>query len=553
MSLLGFSQGENNHWYFGQNAAVSFASNIPVALNNSQMWDGFEAVGTASDANGKLLFYTDGVAIRDRSHSQMQNGSGLTGVSNSQQLAIVKHPNNSNQYYVFTTGLNSGLSNASSVSYSVVDMSQGNLGSDGFPLGKVLDNMKNIPLVDNLGNQFKTEAITVVPTPSGSFWVLVPNESHLYSFLFSNVIGFNNGNPVISNLNFPGSLSNLNSNHFSVKASPRLGSNYNFSNFICISSWANPSHTNVVYSFNNITGKVTPSYRLEIYSTNSYSPEFNKDGSVLFLGYYKLYAVDLLSSTTTTPVHTELLDLGSTGIFGSIQRNKYNDVHFSIPNSNFLGKINNPDIYGPGITATANFLNLGNNFSGPNLAKYGLPQLIEQPLFEPQPPRCVPEILLNTPELNSNYLHRAINTIVTKDDYEVNPSNQSITLKAGKSIELFPNTHIKEGSDFLARIEDCRNNTKIVEQSKNIYMKLNLDMDVKTDEFIQIHPNPASTFINIDSGNEKITSWELFDISGKSALKGNSTHVNVQGLPKAAYLLKININNKITTKKVIVK
>lgn len=70
---------------------------------------------------------------------------------------------------------------------------------------------------------------------------------------------------------------------------------------------------------------------------------------------------------------------------------------------------------------------------------------------------------------------------------------------------------------------------------------------------IKISPNPASTFINIDSGNEKITSWELFDISGKSLLKGNSTQVNVQGLPKAAYLLKININNKITTKKVIVK
>ncbi|MGI9652372.1 T9SS type A sorting domain-containing protein [Chryseobacterium sp. RLHN22] len=70
---------------------------------------------------------------------------------------------------------------------------------------------------------------------------------------------------------------------------------------------------------------------------------------------------------------------------------------------------------------------------------------------------------------------------------------------------------------------------------------------------IKIFPNPTSTFINIDSGNEKITSWELFDISGRSVLKGNSSQVNVQGLPKASYLLNINVNNKTVTKKVIVK
>jgi len=74
-----------------------------------------------------------------------------------------------------------------------------------------------------------------------------------------------------------------------------------------------------------------------------------------------------------------------------------------------------------------------------------------------------------------------------------------------------------------------------------------------SDSDIKVYPNPASTFINIDSGNEKINYWELFDISGRSVLKGNTTQVNVQGLPKAAYLLKININNKIATKKVIVK
>ena len=86
-------------------------------------------------------------------------------------------------------------------------------------------------------------------------------------------------------------------------------------------------------------------------------------------------------------------------------------------------------------------------------------------------------------------------------------------------------------------------------------MVLNLDMEERKplDKQISIHPNPTSTFINIDSGNEKINSWELFDISGRSVLKGNSTQINVQSLPKANYILKINTANQKVTKKVIVK
>lgn len=106
-----------------------------------------------------------------------------------------------------------------------------------------------------------------------------------------------------------------------------------------------------------------------------------------------------------------------------------------------------------------------------------------------------------------------------------------------------------QSGNFHAYIAPCeQSNVKQGKQSKAI----SENSFIKNSN-IKISPNPASTFVNIDSGNEKITSWELFDISGRRVLTGNSTQVNVQGLPKAAYLLKININNKITTKKVIVK
>jgi len=130
-------------------------------------------------------------------------------------------------------------------------------------------------------------------------------------------------------------------------------------------------------------------------------------------------------------------------------------------------------------------------------------------------------------------------------------------MKAGTSVNLLPGTEIKLGANYYAFIAPCGNESrsKKINQNNQRGMVLDLDMEERKslNNQIDIHPNPASTFVNINSGNEKITSWQLFDISGKSVLNGTSTQVNVQGLPKAVYMLKINVTNKITTKKVIVK
>jgi hypothetical protein len=148
-------------------------------------------------------------------------------------------------------------------------------------------------------------------------------------------------------------------------------------------------------------------------------------------------------------------------------------------------------------------------------------------------------------------------------------STANAVYHAGTSVVLKENFHAKLGSNFHAFIKPCvdpsvnkntfdfknanttLNDYQII--TKNSFSEKAINSFTEKNENIKVSPNPASTFINIDSGNEKITSWELLDISGRSVLTGNSTQVNVQGLPKAAYLLKININNKITTKKVIVK
>lgn len=550
------AQGENDNWYFGKKAALNF-SNIttPIALNNSQM-ESYEACGTASDASGNLLFYCNSQTIWNRQHQPMLNGTGLLGHPSAQQLAIVKNPANANQYYVFIATSNNGNINAyNKIVYSIVDMSLGPL-ANGTPLGDVLPNFKNIPVTDNIGNTFESEAITIVGG-TNAYWILIPNGNNLYSYKLDNT-GFSNGNPIISNLNFPVTLGAT--QLFSIKASPKLNSQ-NFSNYLCVSHWqdnagvSSPQSINRVVSFDSNSGSITNDYSLNVNAIRSYQPEFNSNGSVLFLAHTSIFAIDLQNSTTSNVNSMQIFNgppenWQSPFGFTTLQRNKHGNIYVNKITNGFLGIINNPNVYSSNMSVTMNSLNLGNG-----IAQYGLPQLIPQ--LEPfvyYP--CIDDLTLTSePNLNFNY---EIGTKITTKDKYILGSRHNITMQAGESVNLLPGTDIQYGAQYYAFIAPCRKEeakSGLTQNKNQRGMVLELDTEERKtlERQIDIYPNPTSSFINIDSGNEKITSWELFDISGRSILKGSSNQINVQGLPKTTYLLNININNKITTKKVIVK
>ncbi|WP_288447193.1 T9SS type A sorting domain-containing protein [uncultured Chryseobacterium sp.] len=553
-----FAQGENDNWYFGNKAAVNFSGSTATALNDSQM-TAIEACGTASDANGNLLFYTNSQTIWNRQHQVMQNGTGIFGNDSSQQLIIVKNPANPKQYFVFVTATgDSALSTSNRISYSIVDMSIGPI-VNGQPLGGVLPNFKNVAVTDNLGNNFGTEAITAIAgAVNNIYWLLIPSGNNLYSYKIDGS-GFSNGNPVISSLNFPGNL--VTGKYYSIKASAKLN-NPNYSNLICISQWgernaatgnADVRDINRVVSFNSSTGVINNFYSLNINSIMSYLPEFNQNGSVLFLGNRSIYAIDLLNSATGNVNFLQIYNDPQANPYISIQRNKNGNIYINQSGSNFLGVINNPNNYGSNITVTMNAVNLN---AGSNT--YGLPQLI--PLNESSPETYYPCIdsLTLTYEPNLNFNYEVGNKIITKTKYSLGPRH-NITMKAGNIVNLLPGTEMQVGANYHAYIAPCREKNSDLE-SKNLSqtgMILDLDKVERsknlTSDNVTISPNPASDFINIDSGKEKIISWELFDISGRSVLKGNSSQVNVQSLPKANYILKINTVNKQVSKKVTVK
>lgn len=541
LPLLLFSQGENDNWYFGNKSAVNFSGASPLVLTDSVM-DQLEAVGSVSDSNGKLLFYTDGQTVWTRDHTVMFNGTGLYGNSSSVQLTITKHPGIPNQYYIFTSSL-AISSGANSYAYTIVDMSLGANGLDGNPLGEVTN--KNLRILDDTGQLIQNgEAITSLSGDGNYNWILIPYNNKLLSYKFD-TSGFHNSQPVVSNLNFNSPVS-IPPGVIGVKASSLLSSKYKFSNYVCVSlSW--PAMKTMVYSFNNSTGSITGDYLLEIDSNGSYVPEFNKDSSVLYLAFYKLYAIDLSSMTSVNYLQIHDFNFAPGEATGAIQRNVKNDIYLSMPEKNYLSKIINPDSFGISTYLDVNNIYLGNNHK----ARWGLPQTVPN---GDVPSKCLNNIVLDTHESNVNYTHQAINTITTQTDYLINGSNGNIDLKAGKGISMLPNTTIEYGSSVTAKIENCTSVSRMSSNKNGENVKLYLQLPKENNNTlakISIYPNPVKEIVNIKT-NVPVLEAEVYDYSGRKMVTSlMNNQINVKHLTSGNYIVKIKTSNGISTEKFI--
>lgn len=118
------AQKEKNIWYFGNLAGLNFNTTPPTILANSAMYTAYSC-GSAADANGNLLFYTNGLSIWNKQHQVMANGTGLQSCTNyySHSGLTLKKPGSSTLYYVFTLDCPSGNMGPSNFRYSIVDMS----------------------------------------------------------------------------------------------------------------------------------------------------------------------------------------------------------------------------------------------------------------------------------------------------------------------------------------------------------------------------------------------------------------------------------------------
>ncbi|MFK7784614.1 MAG: gliding motility-associated C-terminal domain-containing protein [Crocinitomicaceae bacterium] len=140
--MSSYSQGERDHWMFGNFAGVTFSTATPSGgtPNSSTHMEG---VSNISSPTGDLLFYSNGIDVWDSDHNIMINGTGLLGHETfSQGVSIIKKPLSEDIYFIITLNFGPNFYSGEYLNlfYSEVDMSLNG------GLGEVVNTSKNTPI-----------------------------------------------------------------------------------------------------------------------------------------------------------------------------------------------------------------------------------------------------------------------------------------------------------------------------------------------------------------------------------------------------------------------
>ncbi len=334
-----------SQWCFGPNTQYSFNTNTS-SISSMLAREGSASI---ADANGNLLFYTNGETIWNRNHSEMLNGDSLLGHwSAVQSSIIVPAPDNSNLYYVFT---NSAVFTNDGLSYSLVDMTLDN------GLGAVVDTEKNITLLNGT-----TEMLTAnFHANQSDIWIVThrENSNFFYSFLLTS-----NGiqEPVISNVGIAyGGL---------TQSAMKLSGNGER-----LAAAISDRNTVEIYDFNNVSGEVfNPLTITDI--KNPYGIEFSCDNTKLYvtssqagnisrIEQFDLEAANIKSSKET------IIENNSGVRYASLQIGSDQKIYVAELGALSLGLINRPNEKG----TSCNYMTGAVSLNG-GVGQRGLPNFI---------------------------------------------------------------------------------------------------------------------------------------------------------------------------------
>lgn len=513
------SNNNSKHWYFGNQAAVVFESNGPVALTNSAMSQ-FEGVATMSDANGNLLFYTNGITIYNRNHQIMQNGDGLlSNNSNTQAAFVVPFPGNPNRYFVITPN---------PYYYSIVDMTLDN-GN-----GAVVADAKN-RLLTNEGSEKVAGLLAANQT---DIWLITygNSQSRFNTYKITNQ-GITE-TPVVSAFSVA-------SGYFGyMKISPD-GTKIATANF---------DQNFHLYDFDAVTGTVSNQKVITFPSIGghgSYGIEFSPNSNMIYLadhrGENRVFQFDLTLETPELISNSRVSLAANVQALGALQLGPDNKIYLARENSLFLGVINQPNVIGTACDYVADAVNLGGRTSS-----LGLPGFVASSLVKTEPyihsfsPASgnvgavvtIIGINFNTTPSNNFVKINGLDTVVTA----ASETSLSLTIPAGAATGSFS---VEVGCGIVA--------------STGVFTVTNLGIHEAGANEIALHPNPSGGIFNLVSNGLSGTSEIIVsDVNGRIVYQAKSNlsekpSVDLHHIQSGMYILKIMNNGAIYTRKIVKK
>ena len=350
-----WAQKQANIWYFGERAGLDFTNGKPVPLTNS-MLSTMEGCATISDANGNLLFYTNGVSVWNREHKLMPNGNRLMGHRSSTQSAvIVPRPLNPNIYYIFTADLQSQLYG---LRYSEVNMALKN------GLGDIAK--KNSFLVSPV-----SEKLTAVKHRNNTdYWVITHKwNSNSFNAYLVTAAGVSR-QPIVSNVGTVHKGQNQEAIG-AMKVSPD-------GKKLALALWRD-SNKFEVFDFDNNTGKLSNPTEFENYDED-YGVEFSPDGTKLYgttngIGNIppQIWQFNLLGSKQAVQESATLIAVSKADKIGSLQLAPDGKIYLAKEKQKNLGVINNPNAPGLG----CNYVDEGQMLGEDSHSELGLPNFVQ--------------------------------------------------------------------------------------------------------------------------------------------------------------------------------
>ena len=353
-SLYVQAQKEAAQWYFGQYAALDFNSATPKAMNNSGLFSEEGCISIA-DANGKLLFYTDGQNVWNKNNSIMPNGQNLRGSASSTQSSIVVQSiDNGSKYYLFVVE-KEGIGG---LSYSIIDMSLNN------GLGDIQSGFKNIPLRNAM-----TEKLTAAKHINGrDIWLIAHDwGSNAFASFLVTAEGVNTM-PVVSNTGRIHKGSKVNAQG-AMKASAD-------GKRIALALQEDSSVE--LFDFDNATGKVSNPMQIQ-FPANSYAYglEFSPNSNLLYVstaGTGKIYQLNVMHAKVEDVQKSQQLVASTPNgeWVGALQMANNGKIYFPIYKTAYLGVINAPNNLGEACNAKVNAISFASN-NNRAAARLGLP------------------------------------------------------------------------------------------------------------------------------------------------------------------------------------
>lgn len=396
------AQGETAYWYFGGGAGLYFgpfqngAYPFPQALTNSAMSFTWEACAVASNADGDLLFYTNGVNIWRADGSMMNSTTNTLGgnTSSTQGALVVKKPGSDNIYYVFTAQAVETVPSTSATMphyYTTVDMSIGGTGA-------VVT--YNTPLNKGGTALQGTEKMQAIQHSNGrDVWVVLHEwHSDIFCAYLVTPSGVN-PDPVMSQI---GSIHVVNVSGGAIandkwqasgcmKFSPdgrRLAVTVPGVNLDGTSQSPMTSGTVEIFAFNQATGRVAapPGGVVRFAPVEPpYGVEFSPDNRLLYLsaatysaGTARLLQYDLRA--TDIPASEYTITTG-TYRWRGLQLARNGKIYVARIGASSLGVINSPNT----THANCNFVQSGVGLSGGE-SQYTLPNFVQSFLGDKHPP-----------------------------------------------------------------------------------------------------------------------------------------------------------------------